>query len=294
MSDHFASFWEHFQELRHTVLSCLLIVAIGTSCAFAFKKEVFSFFTDSLQTSAPFIIEEVKRERIENGGKDAAIYHLPHGSTLLSMSTGIEELTPAVYRIPPAGVITIERPCCSEKGLILLSPLEGLLLSLKVSILAGTLMTSPLWLYLLVRFFLPALYTNEKRLLFPIFTSLACSLVGGIAFAKWVTLPLANHYLTEFNQELGTNFWTLPHYVSYATALLFGNAAALQVAALLFLLVHFGYVTAGALQHKRRHAIVAAFMLGALLTPPDIFTQFLLALPLIGFYELAICYAKTR
>ena len=120
--------------------------------------------------------------------------------------------------------------------------------------------------------------------------SVAC----GCAIAYCFTLPLANEYLTFFNSSIGQNAWTLNHYVNYVLFLSFGHAIAAELALLLFVLVHYRFLSPEWLISKRRYMIVVAFILGALLTPPDVLTQILLAVPLMGIYEIAILYAKWR
>ena len=107
-----------------------------------------------------------------------------------------------------------------------------------------------------------------------------------------MTLPIANDYLSLFNSSIGQNAWTLDHYVNYVLCLCLGHAIAAELSVLLLVLVHFGLLSAEWLIAKRRVMIVGAFILGALLTPPDVLTQLLLAFPLIGIYEIAICYAN--
>src|SRR5204863_41436 len=110
----------------------------------------------------------------------------------------------------------------------------------------------------------------------------------------YVTLPLANQYLFLFNNSIGQNAWTLIHYVQYVLFLCLGHAIAAELGLLLLTLVHFRFLSPDWLIAKRRYMIVLAFVLGAFLTPPDVLTQLLLALPLIALYEVAIWYAKWR
>ena len=91
---------------------------------------------------------------------------------------------------------------------------------------------------------------------------------------------------------MGQNAWTLNHYVNYVLLLCLGHAVAAELALLLLILVHFRFLSPSWLIAQRRYMIVLAFICGALLTPPDILTQLLLALPLIVLYEFAILYAK--
>ena len=101
-------------------------------------------------------------------------------------------------------------------------------------------------------------------------------------------------YLFNFNDQLGINRWSLAFYMDYTTLLLLSNALAFEIFAIILLLVHYRLLKAYQMKSKRRHVIVAAFILGAILTPPDIISQLLLALPLILLYEMTIIYSYLR
>lgn len=178
--------------------------------------------------------------------------------------------------------------------LIVLGPLEGMATVFKVCFWVALAGTSPIWAYFILQFILPALRKNERTSVFVFAsTSLLLLLLGG-AFAYLITIPFANRYLAAFNSVLGTNMWTLSHYIDYTLILFLGHLVAFELCLILLFLVHMGTLSAEWLREKRRYMIVFAFILGAILTPPDILTQFMLAIPLIILYEVAILYAVMR
>lgn len=181
-----------------------------------------------------------------------------------------------------------------NQPLALLSPLEGMETSLKICFWLGMVMTSPVWLYFVAQFLAPA-FTHGQRLSSLVFLLLSFLFSGaGALFAYWVTLPIANQMLFAFNAEIGTNFWSYSSYINYTLLLLLANALAFEITLLLFFCVHIGLLTPAFMESKRKLMILMAFIIGALLTPPDVFTQVMLALPLIGLYELALLYARIR
>lgn len=177
--------------------------------------------------------------------------------------------------------------------LVILKPTEGIVIALKVSFWTGLITTSPLWLFQFLLFFLPALKSEEKRGIFPLFVALLLFFFIGVTFSYQVTIPLANHYLLLFNENLGVNMWTLGNYIDYTFVLLLGNGLAFEVMVILFFLVHFQWVTQKQLREKRKYFILGAFVFSALITPPDVITQLLLAIPLSLLYEIAILYSYT-
>jgi sec-independent protein translocase protein TatC len=178
--------------------------------------------------------------------------------------------------------------------LALFSPQEGIYAVCKLAFWTGTLLAAPYWIWSLTRFIMPGLRGFERSAL-PAFFCVSCiAVVSGGALCIAVSLPLANSYFASFNAQLGVNLWSLSAYLDFVLLLLFAHGIAFEMGALLFLLIHWRAISWKILAKKRRHAIVLALILGALLTTPDVLTQLLLAIPLYGFFELAIFYGKLR
>lgn len=181
-----------------------------------------------------------------------------------------------------------------EINLALFSPAEGLILSIKLSLWVGFFASLPLALIPLIRFLKPALYPHEARLLLPFVLLSFATLALALYIGYTISLPLANHYFFTYNSSLGINLWGLGHYLDYTLNLLGAHVLGFELMLALFFLVHLGLVRYDTLKAKRRHAIVAALILGALLTPPDVLSQLLLAIPLILLFELSLLYARSR
>lgn len=181
-----------------------------------------------------------------------------------------------------------------KPGLVLLGPLEGILVALKTTFWISVVSTSPLWLCVLMQFAFPGLRSKEKRLAIGFVLTSILLVTTGFFFAFFVTIPLANQYLFSFNEAVGVNLWSLERYLDYTLFLLLANGFAFELGAVGIFAVHLGYITSDMLIAKRRHAIVCAFVVAAVLTPPDILTQFLLAIPLMCLYEGLILYARAQ
>jgi len=179
-----------------------------------------------------------------------------------------------------------------ETQLVVLGPAEGIMATFRVAFWFGLVATSPAWIYQILRFILPGLNSSEKQFILPFFILSMGFLAAGLSLAYFITIPLANNYLQAFNQGIGTNLWSLSNYIDYTIILLLGNALAFEFCIILLFLVHFRKLTVGSLRAARRYVIVAIFIAAAILTPPDILSQLMLAFPLICLYELAVIYAK--
>jgi sec-independent protein translocase protein TatC len=297
MNEEFSSLWDHVAELRQTLIRSFFIILCGIAFSLYFHQEVFQVLTLPLKQSTSNLStlnhQEIRRERIVNTGTENSRFQLPASNNWVTLSPGAKRVDSHMILLPPGSHAEFEH-YVSTNRLLVLSPLEGMLISFKASFWIGLVGTSPLWIFVLLKFISPALRSQEKRLLWPFLGLSFAFAAAGLAFAFFLTIPLANQYLYAFNGEIGTNLWSLSNYVNYTLFLLLANAAAFEMGLVLFFLVHCGFIDVEQMRSKRRHMIVVAFILGALLTPPDVLTQFMLAIPLICLYELAILYASFK
>jgi sec-independent protein translocase protein TatC len=294
MQEHWASFWEHIEDLRHTLLRSFIVVGVGFVFLLMFYQPILHFLAayPVEQTEEGLTKYKVQRIQIVNQTTSRQSFSLPPRAWPVSLLPLLEEKEERIYQLSPGERFVYEEAI--ESPLLIMGPIEGLVLVLKACFWLSLALTAPIWGWIWLQFILPGLKEQERAMLIPfLLLSLIC-LGLGIALAYSVTLPIANQYLLLFNSSIGQNAWTLMHYVDYVLLLCLGHAIAAELALLLFILVHFRVLSATWLIAKRRYMIVLAFVLGALLTPPDVLTQLLLAIPLIGLYQVAIYYAKWR
>lgn len=174
-----------------------------------------------------------------------------------------------------------------------LKPTEGFMLSMKLSFVAGIVVSFPLLLLFILQFVLPGLHANEKKVLWPAMAVGFGLFLTGAAFAYWWVLPRALLFFYEWSGGMGiSNDWRIGEYISFATqfTLLFGLSFELPVVVMVF--VKLGLLTYETMSRTRSYAIVGIFVAAAVLTPtPDIFTLMLMALPMIVLYEICIWLA---
>ncbi len=169
-----------------------------------------------------------------------------------------------------------------------LSPLETLWVRIKLSLVIGLVLAFPYVMFQAWRFVAPGLYRNEQRVaLGLIVSSSVCFLLGGL-FSFAIVGPNAMRVLQGFGPPEIVHRWSVARYVSFVLNLMLAFGAVFELPVAMFFLTKLGVVTPALLRRRRRHAIVLIFILAALLTPPDAFTQVLLALPLLVLYEVGI------
>ena len=164
--------------------------------------------------------------------------------------------------------------------------------ALKVSFFAGLLFAMPVILWQLWLFIAPGLYDNEKRMVVPFVVGGSVMFLLGVLFAYYVVTPFGFQFLINFGSFLYTPLIDIEDYVGFFTKILLGFGIAFELPIVAAFLGMLGLITDQTLIRFFKYAIVAIFILAALLTPPDVLTQVLMAAPLIILYGVSILILK--
>jgi len=168
----------------------------------------------------------------------------------------------------------------------------GFLVEIKIAFFAGMMVSFPIIANQIWQFVAPGLYRNEKRAMLPFLLATPALFTAGASLAYFIAIPIALKFLLGFQGDLnGVEQQALPDvnsYLSFIMQFLFGFGLSFLLPVLLMLLERAGIVTRKQLVGARRYAIVGAFAIAAVLTPPDVGSQLLLAIPLVFLYELAL------
>ncbi|VAX10215.1 Twin-arginine translocation protein TatC [hydrothermal vent metagenome] len=162
----------------------------------------------------------------------------------------------------------------------------------KLALVASIFMGMPFILYQAWAFIAPGLYKHEKRLAFPLLFSSIILFYVGMAFAYYVVFPLVFGFLTSTAPEGVAVMTDISKYLDFVLKLFFAFGIAFEVPIATILLVLAGMTTPDELAAKRAYIIVAAFVVGMLLTPPDVISQTLLALPMWLLFEVGLFFSR--
>jgi len=172
--------------------------------------------------------------------------------------------------------------------LVLITVTEGFLVQIKTAFLGGLFLASPVILWQLIVFVLPALYQKERRIFWLIFLSSVVLFCLGIIFAYQFVLDLALEFLVVNCSIALSPMISASKYVTFVLGFLLPFGIAFEIPIAAYILTKGGIITPEKLRHNRRYVLLIIFVFAALLTPPDVISQIMLALPMLILYEISL------
>ena len=177
-------------------------------------------------------------------------------------------------------------------SLIFVSVAEAFFTYMKVAFIAGLILTSPFVLYQIWAFVAPGLYRHEKRYVVPFVLAGSFFFALGILFGYYVALPVGFKFLLGYATDFIKPMPSMKEYLSFSIKFLLAFGLVFEFPVVLVLLARIGIVDAKTLARQRKYAILLIFIFAAVLTPPDVISQVMVALPLMGLYELSILLSR--
>lgn len=176
-----------------------------------------------------------------------------------------------------------------DARLIYTAPHEAFFTYMKVSFIAGIGLAIPVILHQFWRFIAPGLYEKEKRLMLPVVFFSTFFFIGGACFGYFFVFPVGFQFFTSFASELITPMISTKEFLSFTIRMLLGFGFVFELPIFAFFLAKLGLISSDFLKRQRRIAIVVIFIVAAALTPgPDVFSQVLMAVPLLILYEASV------
>lgn len=209
---------------------------------------------------------------------------------LIRVAVALVATSALAYAFAPQTRTFFTRPAGSIK-LVYLSPTEALTTDIKISFLVGLLAASPLVLYEAWAFVAPGLHRSERAHTWPLVLASTLLFFMGVAFSYYAVLPLAIRFVLGFATPDLQALFSYSRYISFVTGIILSFGLIFQLPLGILFLARLGLVTAAGLRRSRKYAILAIFIVAAILTPPDVLSQFLMATPMVVLYEVSIWLA---
>jgi sec-independent protein translocase protein TatC len=179
----------------------------------------------------------------------------------------------------------------SDGNIIAIGVISPFLTPLKMALIFAVYITMPFLLYQLWTFIAPALYKHEKKIIFPLVISSTILFYAGLMFAFYVVFPVAFGFLTSIGPKIVNFTPDIQYYLDFVLKVSFAFGVAFEVPVATILLIIFGATTAEKLKKNRPYVIIGAFILGMLLTPPDVISQTLIAIPMWLLFETGLFFS---
>ncbi len=180
----------------------------------------------------------------------------------------------------------------SGTSMVAIEVISPFLTPLKLTLMLSVFISIPWLFYQVWLFIAPGLYQHEQKVALPLVGIGTCLFYSGMLFAYFIVMPLIFQFLTATAPEGVAVMTDISKYLDFVLTLFFAFGAAFQIPIATFLLVKTGVSTPKQLAEKRPYIIVGVFVLGMLLTPPDIISQTLLALPMWFLFEAGLLMSK--
>ena len=295
------SFWAHLNDLRSALLRSAVAIGIAlVGCLLLSPKLVelleyplsrIDMFEKPRPTVTfqigdtqlgPYVVTREQFPGLPSGEAPHAVYQL--GVTQVG-----KEQVATLKLLPPVP----DNGTSLKVRLHNFAPAEAFFVAFHVSIYAALIVSAPFWAFFMGQFFLPALNIRERKAFFTWLSWSVLLFFTGVFMTYFMLLPLALRASVEYSQLLGFNAydWRADEYIGFVAKFIFGMGLGFQFPIVVLLLVKLGVVTHQQLASYRRHVIVLSFILGAVLTTPEVITQVAMAVPLYILYETCIWIA---
>lgn len=169
---------------------------------------------------------------------------------------------------------------------------EAFFTFLKVSFLSGILLAIPVIMFEFWMFVAPGLYKNERKLMMPIIIISSFFFIGGALFGYFIVFPFGFKFLLGFATETLRPMPSMKEYLSFSAKLLLAFGFVFELPIIITFLARIGLVSVDYLKKNRKYALLIFFVAAAILTPPDVVTQIMMAVPLMILYEISIIGAR--
>lgn len=303
------SFTGHLEELRKRLLICIVALLAGMAVSYAFRDELFAFILQPLfeaRESVDGTVAEADREAMPRTAEELARDAQKLSKRALSVDDP-ERAT--MYAAKAAGlaaeaVVAVERGeeirqererLRRQRSIAYTNPVKPFWVSLQLALVGGICLSFGIILFQFWAFIAPGLYPREKRYAVPFVAAATGCFLCGAGFGYRFVFPIGFGFLTRFSREIAvaqgidmTDVTTVDAFVSIALKMLLAFGLVFELPVVISFLAMAGIVDHKQLWRFGRYFVVIAVILGAMLTPPDIISQVMMAIPMAALYLISI------
>ena len=257
------SFLDHLEELRRRIIISLIAIVICTLISLWFKDSA----VEIIKRPADIPLNAQLANWIDRAvGSD--------GSFMAFLS------------------IELRAKAANKVQLNKIGAGEAIMAFLKIAVTFGLLLASPVVLYQAWAFVFPALTRQERKFALPLFLTIVFFFLVGSVFAYFIVLPVVVQFAAGLFANVGVgNLWSIDKYVGFATGMILAFGVAFELPIVMAFLSRIGIINAQGFRERQRYAVMFIFVAAALLTPADLLSMLLMAIPLILLYQLGIFLA---
>jgi sec-independent protein translocase protein TatC len=296
------SFLEHLEDLRWVLIKSLSAAGVAMVVCFFAGNHVFQVLKWPLNRAPINTGPDLQVVRVMLGTNQLGVFHAGTNDALTSLAgtnryvrLDISPVTVGTNTVLGVRVETESQAPSQDSpiDIVSLGPAAAFVVATKIAFYGGLAVASPFIFYFVANFIFPALKIHEKKY---IYRGLAFGIglfLTGVCFCYFVMMPVALAVSAKYAEWFGfkANQWRAEEYISFVCKFMFGMGLGFEMPVVILTLVKIGLLNYGILKAARRYVIVIAFVLGAILTTPEVITQILMAIPLLLLYEISVWIA---
>jgi sec-independent protein translocase protein TatC len=297
------SFLEHLEDLRWVLIKSIAAAGVAAVVCFFAGNHIFRILRWPLDRAPISKSGKEQVLRVMFGTNQLQVFHVTNTNDVWSVLVGTNRyvrlnLTPVTVgtnQILGFNVESEKTPPQAESpiDIVSLGPVSAFIVATKIALYGGLTVASPFIFYFVAAFVFPALRMREKKYVYQgLGFGLGLFLIG-VAFCYFVLMPVALAVSAQYAEWFGfkANQWRAEEYIGFVCKFMLGMGLGFEMPVVLLTLVKMGILSYSILKAARRYVIVIAFVLGALLTTPEVITQVLMAIPLLFLYEVSVWVA---
>ncbi|MBN1507405.1 MAG: twin-arginine translocase subunit TatC [Sedimentisphaerales bacterium] len=298
------SLGDHLEELRARLILAILGLLLGTVVSLAFGTRILTFIEDPYVRTMSKRLAEKERPRVKSEMADFAELFFTNLTRHLVADPNAPNIDPNLIAfVKNVSMETVDAWVDKTQGpgsrglpydaqLTVLAPADAFVAYLKVSLIAGLILSSPWVFYQIWMFVAAGLYENERKYIHTAIPFSTALFIIGALFFLFIIARLTLGFFLSFGDVVGvTANWTLQKYISFVTTLMLVFGIAFQTPIAVLILVRAHLVSIRTLRRSRKYVILGLAFLAAVATPPDVVSMVSLLVPLYGLYELGIILA---